>query len=53
MVSFVLEKGQTRYIRFGVSMGFFVGHGYGELVEESVALEDLKKCSYTGTDKTL
>lgn len=52
-VSFVLEKGQTRYIKFNVSMGFFVGHVYGELVEESVALEELKGCSYTGTDKTL
>ncbi|MCX5884495.1 MAG: DUF2846 domain-containing protein [Proteobacteria bacterium] len=52
-VSFVLEKGQTRYIRFNVSMGFFVGHVYGELVDESVALEELKGCSYTGGDKTL
>lgn len=52
-VSFVLEKGQTRYIRFNVSMGFFVGHVYGELVDESVALEELKKCSYTAADKTL
>jgi len=50
-VSFVLEKGQTRYIRLNVSMGFFVGHVYGELVDESVALEELKKCSYTGTEK--
>jgi hypothetical protein len=52
-VSFVLEKGQTRYIKFNVSMGFFVGHVYGELVDESVALEELKGCSYAGTDKTL
>jgi hypothetical protein len=46
-VSFVLEKGQTRYIRFNVSFGFFVGHVYGELVEESLAREELKDCSCT------
>lgn len=28
-VSFVLEKGQTKFIKFNISMGFFVGHVYG------------------------
>ena len=28
-----------------LSPGFFVGHVYGELVEPSVALEELKECS--------
>jgi opacity protein-like surface antigen len=46
-VTFVLEKGQTRYIRFNVSFGFFVGHVYGELVDESLAREELKDCSCT------
>lgn len=49
-VSFVLEKGQTRYVRFSVSMGFFVGHVYGELVDPAVGLEEIKECKYTGRD---
>jgi len=47
-VSFTLDKGQTRYIRFGVSMGFFAGHVYGELVENSVGQDEIKDCKYTG-----
>ena len=45
-VSFVLEEGQTRYIRFKVSIGFFAGHVYGELVDEGTALEEMKNCLY-------
>jgi len=47
-VSFILEKGQTRFIRLSISMGFFVGHVYGELVEESVGLPEIKECNYIG-----
>lgn len=47
-VSFTLEKGQTRFIRFKLSWGFFVGHVYGELVDESVGLSEIKNCKYTG-----
>lgn len=47
-VSFVLEKGQTRYIRFSVNMGFFVGHVYGELVDQATALPELEDCKYAG-----
>jgi hypothetical protein len=47
-ISFVLSEGETRYIRQNVSFGFFVGHIYGELVEESMALKDLESCKYTG-----
>jgi hypothetical protein len=50
-LSFTLDKGQTRYIRFSVSPGFFVGHVYGELVESSVASEEIKDCKYTGGKK--
>ena len=46
--SFTLEKGQTRYIRISISLGFFVGHVYGELVDESVGLEEIAKCRYIG-----
>lgn len=47
-VTFVLEKGQTRFVRFSVSLGFFVGHVYGELVDSAVGLEEIKECRYTG-----
>jgi hypothetical protein len=46
--SFTLDKGQTRYIRMAISMGFFAGHVYGELVDESAAIEELKGCRYIG-----
>jgi hypothetical protein len=50
-VSFVLESGQTRFIRFSVSMGFFVGHVYGELVDQPAGLSEIQDCKYTGTEK--
>ena len=51
-VTFVLEKGQTRFVKFSVSMGFFVGHVYGELVDSAVGLEEIKECKYTGVDES-
>ena len=48
-LSFVLEKAQTRYVRLAVSIGFFAGHVYGELVEPEVALKEIQDCKYTGT----
>lgn len=47
-VSFVLEKGQTRYIRFSVNMGFFAAHVYGDLVDQATALPELEECRYAG-----
>jgi hypothetical protein len=47
-VTFVLEKGQTRFVKFSVSMGFFVGHVYGELVDSAAGLEEIKDCKYAG-----
>ena len=46
-VSFVLDEGQTRYIRFGISIGFFVGHVYGELVDPEEAEKEIVECKYT------
>ena len=51
-VSFVLEKGQTRFIRFSTSFGFFVGHVYGELVDEDIGQSEIKGCNYTGETQT-
>ncbi len=47
-LSLMLEKGQTRYVKFGVSMGFFVGHVYPELVESEAGMQEIQECSYTG-----
>lgn len=47
-LSCLLEAGQTRYIRFGVSMGFFVGHVYPELVSKEEGEEEIKECKFTG-----
>ena len=46
-LSLVLEEGQTRYVRFGVSMGFFVGHVYPELVSSKVGRQEFQECKYT------
>lgn len=45
-LSFVLDEGQTRFIRFKIGMGFFVGHVYGELVDEDEALPEIQKCKF-------
>jgi hypothetical protein len=49
-LSLTLEKGQTRYVRLNISMGFFAGHVYPELVENRVGEEEIQKCSYTGQE---
>lgn len=47
-LSFVLEKAQTRFVRFSVSFGFFVGHVYGELVDQEIGRLEIADCNYTG-----
>ena len=47
-LSLTLDKGQTRYVRFGVSFGFFVGHVYPELVENDAGEKEIVDCHYTG-----
>ncbi len=47
-LSFTLEKGQTRYVRLNISIGFFVGHVYPELVEPQVGRDEIKGTRYTG-----
>lgn len=50
LLSLTLEEGQTRYVRLNVSMGFFVGHVYPELVETQVGEKEIVKCSYMGKE---
>ena len=45
-LSFVLKPGETRYIKQSVSMGFFVGHVYGELVDKDEALKEMESCKF-------
>lgn len=47
-LSLTLDKGQTRYVRFNISFGFFVGHVYPELIEDTLGANEIQKCSYTG-----
>lgn len=49
-VSFILAPNQTRFIRFSTGVGFFVGHVYGELVDNDVGLSEIKGCKYTGSN---
>jgi hypothetical protein len=48
-LTFTLEPGQTRYVRLGISMGFFVGHVYPELVDNAAAESEITGLSFTGT----
>lgn len=45
-LSLTLDAGQTRYVRLGISIGFFVGHVYPELVDSDVGAEEIQKCKH-------
>ena len=47
-LSLTLEPGQVRYVRLGISMGFFVGHVYPELVDDAEGKDDIASLHYTG-----
>ena len=47
-LTFSLDEGQTRYVRLDVSMGFFVGHVYPNLVEQEKAISEIESCHYIG-----
>lgn len=47
-LSFMLEPGQTRFVRLNVSVGLLVGHIYPEAVTPLIGEIQLKQCSYTG-----
>ena len=48
-VQFTLDAGQTRYVRGYISVGFFIGRPYVELVDMKDALVELQDLGYTGT----
>lgn len=47
-LSLTLDKGETRYVRFNIAIGFFVGHVYPELVENNVGEQEISNCKYIG-----
>jgi hypothetical protein len=51
-LTFTLETGQVRYVRLNISMGFFVGHVYGELVDEAKGKSEMAGTRYTGAQTT-
>jgi hypothetical protein len=48
-LSLTLDNQQTRYVRLNIAMGFFVGHVFPELVENSVGEKEIAKCKLIGT----
>lgn len=50
-VSFVLDKGETKYVRTKVQMGLMVGRVVPELVGAEEARKELTDLSYTGAAK--
>jgi hypothetical protein len=49
-LSFVLAKGETRYVRLQISMGIAVGHVNPELVDLAVGQKQIQHCRYTGPE---
>jgi hypothetical protein len=47
-LTFSIEEAQTRFVRLDISMGFFVGHVYPNLVEPDKAKSEIKNCHYIG-----
>lgn len=47
-LSFVLDKGEVKYVRTSVSMGLLVGRVVPELVSANEAKKELGELSYTG-----
>ncbi len=47
-LSLTLDKGETRFVRLNIAMGFFVGHVYAELVESRIGEKEIAGCKYTG-----
>lgn len=47
-LSLLMAAGQERYVRLNISMGFFVGHVYPELVENTVGAKEIQACKYMG-----
>jgi hypothetical protein len=47
-LTLTLDKGEVRFVRLNISMGFFVGHVYPELVESVTGEKEIEDCRYIG-----
>jgi hypothetical protein len=47
-LSLTLDPAQERYVRLNISMGFFVGHVWPELIDNEVAEKEIQNCHYIG-----
>ena len=47
-LSLTLDKGEARFVRLNISMGFFVGHVYPELIDPAAGEKEIQDCHYTG-----
>jgi hypothetical protein len=50
-VSFVLDKGEVKYVRTKVAFGVMVGRVIPELVSSEEAMKELQDLSFTGGQK--
>ncbi len=48
-LSLTLAPGQVRYVRLAIGVGFFVGHVYPELVDNTEGAEDISDCHLIGS----
>ena len=46
--TFTLGSGETRYVKFTIGLGFFVGRVYPNLVAPSEGEQEIQKLSYIG-----
>jgi hypothetical protein len=47
-LSLTLDKGEARFVKLNISMGFFAGHVYPELVDPATGEKEIQDCHYTG-----
>jgi hypothetical protein len=47
-LSLTLDPAQERYVRLNISMGFFVGHVWPELIDNQVAEKEINNCHFLG-----
>jgi hypothetical protein len=48
-LSLTLAPGQVRYVRLAIGIGFFVGHVYPELVDNTEGADDIADCHLIGS----
>ena len=47
-LTLTLDKGQVRYVKLSLGLGFFVGHVYPELIDTDVAVKEIQDLRLVG-----